>query len=32
MTGTTYPIGREVIVDANDIARVERPERPYLMP
>jgi uncharacterized repeat protein (TIGR03943 family) len=30
--GTIYPIGREVIVNASDIAPVERPERPYLTP
>jgi uncharacterized repeat protein (TIGR03943 family) len=32
VTGTIYPIGREVIVnaDADGIVAVERPERPYL--
>jgi putative membrane protein len=32
VTGTIFPIGREVIVDASDIARVERPDHPYLTP
>jgi uncharacterized repeat protein (TIGR03943 family) len=32
VTGTIYPIGREVIVDATDIVKVERPDRPYLTP
>jgi uncharacterized repeat protein (TIGR03943 family) len=32
VTGTIFPIGREVIVDASDIAAVERPDRPYLTP
>lgn len=32
VTGTIYPLGREVIVDASDIAAVERPDRPYLTP
>lgn len=34
VTGTIYPLGREVIVDAGSgsIVRVERPERPYLTP
>jgi uncharacterized repeat protein (TIGR03943 family) len=30
--GTIFPIGREVIVDASDIAAVERPDHPYLTP
>lgn len=30
VTGTIYPVGREVIVDASAIRAVERPERPYL--
>jgi putative membrane protein len=30
--GTIFPIGREVIVNASDIAQVERPDRPYLTP
>ncbi len=30
VTGTMYPLGREVIVDATDIHEVERPDRPYL--
>jgi uncharacterized repeat protein (TIGR03943 family) len=32
VTGTIYPIGREVIVDASDIVEVGRPDRPYLTP
>ena len=32
VTGTIFPIGREVIVDASDIAQVERPDHPYLTP
>jgi hypothetical protein len=28
----TYPIGREVIVDATGISAVGRPDRPYLTP
>ena len=32
VTGTIYPIGREVIVDASDVVEVERPDRPYLTP
>lgn len=32
VTGTIYPIGREVIVDATDIVKVPRPDRPYLTP
>ena len=30
VTGTIYPIGREVIVDAASVRAVARPERPYL--
>lgn len=30
VTGTIYPIGREVIVNASTIQDVARPERPYL--
>jgi putative membrane protein len=30
VTGTIYPVGREVIVDATEIRKVDRPERPYL--
>ena len=30
--GTIYPVGREVIVSASAIRKVERPERPYLTP
>lgn len=30
ITGTIFPIGREVIVNAVGVAGVERPERPYL--
>jgi hypothetical protein len=32
VTGTIYPIGREVIVDASSIAEVVRPDHPYLTP
>jgi len=32
VTGTIFPIGREVIVDASDIVGVERPDHPYLTP
>jgi uncharacterized repeat protein (TIGR03943 family) len=34
VTGTIYPIGREVIVDAGTggVAEVARPDRPYLTP
>jgi uncharacterized repeat protein (TIGR03943 family) len=32
VTGTIFPIGREVIVDASDITAVERPDHPYLTP
>ena len=30
--GTLYPLGREVIVDAGEIAPVPRPKKPYLSP
>jgi uncharacterized repeat protein (TIGR03943 family) len=30
--GSIYPLGREVIVNASEIASVPRPERPYLTP
>ncbi len=30
--GAMYPLGREVIVDASEVVRVERPEKPYLQP
>jgi putative membrane protein len=32
VTGTIYPLGREVIVDASNIREVEHPDRPYLTP
>ena len=32
VTGTIYPVGREVIVNAATVREVERPERPYLTP
>jgi len=32
VTGTIYPVGTEVIVQASDIRKVERPDRPYLTP
>jgi uncharacterized repeat protein (TIGR03943 family) len=32
VTGKIYPIGAEVIVDASDVARVDRPKHPYLNP
>jgi uncharacterized repeat protein (TIGR03943 family) len=32
VTGPIYPIGREVIVDAQQVVEVERPQRPYLTP
>lgn len=32
VTGALYPLGREVIVDAADVTKVERPKRPYLNP
>ena len=30
ITGSVYPVGPEVIVDASDVDRVARPEYPYL--
>jgi len=30
VTGKIYPIGAEVIVDATEVARVDRPQHPYL--
>lgn len=30
ITGSIYPVGPEVIVDASDVDRVPRPEHPYL--
>ena len=32
VTGTIYPLGREVIVNAQQIDEVDRPQRPYLTP
>ena len=32
ITGAIYPLGREVIVDAQQVVEVDRPERPYLTP
>lgn len=32
VTGSIYPLGREVIVDAREIVEVDRPDRPYLTP
>jgi uncharacterized repeat protein (TIGR03943 family) len=32
VTGTIYPLGREVIVDASDVVAVERPDHPYMTP
>lgn len=32
VTGRIYPIGKEVIVDAAEVAKVPRPKRPYLNP
>jgi uncharacterized repeat protein (TIGR03943 family) len=32
VTGPIYPLGREVIVDAQQVVEVERPDRPYLTP
>lgn len=32
VTGKIYPIGAEVIVDATEVALVDRPKRPYLNP
>ena len=30
--GAMYPLGREVIVDASEVVKVDRPKRPYLNP
>ena len=30
VTGTLYPIGPQVVVDASEVVRVPRPKRPYL--
>lgn len=32
VTGAMYPLGREVIVDAQEVVGVDRPKRPYLNP
>jgi len=32
VTGQIYPLGREVIVNASQVASVPRPDRPYLTP
>jgi uncharacterized repeat protein (TIGR03943 family) len=32
VTGTLYPVGREMIVNASQVEAVERPGRPYLTP
>lgn len=32
VTGPIYPLGREVIVDAEQVVQVDRPDRPYLTP
>lgn len=32
VTGAVYPLGREVVVRASEVERVERPDRPYLTP
>jgi uncharacterized repeat protein (TIGR03943 family) len=32
VTGPIYPLGREVIVDAQQVVEVDRPDRPYLTP
>ena len=32
VTGTFLPLGREVIVNATEVEKVERPEEPYLSP
>ena len=32
VTGSMYPLGREVIVDSTKIVRVDRPKHPYLNP
>lgn len=30
VTGSLYPIGAEIVVDASEVVRVPRPKRPYL--
>jgi uncharacterized repeat protein (TIGR03943 family) len=30
VTGKIYPVGKEVVVDASEVVKVDRPERPYL--
>ncbi|HET7235195.1 MAG TPA: TIGR03943 family protein [Actinomycetota bacterium] len=32
VTGSVFPLGREVIVDAQQVVEVARPDRPYLTP
>lgn len=32
VTGRIYPIGSEVIVDASEVLKIDRPKRPYLNP
>lgn len=32
VTGTIFPLGREVLVQASNVAGIPRPERPYLTP
>lgn len=32
VTGTIYPLGREVIVNASEVTSVPQPDRPYLTP
>lgn len=32
VSGSFYPLGRDVIVDSTDVHKVERPKRPYLSP
>lgn len=32
VSGPVYPLGREVIVDAQQVIEVDRPDRPYLTP
>ena len=32
VTGTIYPLGREIIVDATDVVGIPRPGSPYLTP
>ena len=32
VSGSMYPLGREVIVDAREVEKVPRPKRPYLSP